>query len=202
MRYPSLATMTRSPRSKYVHRSERLEVPADRPLRVAIVSDTHSEPHPKSLPLVARQEPDAILHGGDIGALEVLDALGAIAPVYAVRGNIDTRDDGLADSIDLTLASASGASLTLLLTHVAVYGPRLRADVAKLAAKHDARLVVCGHSHVPFLGRDRGIVLFNPGSIGPRRPPLPITMGLMQVGATISLRHLDCETGQPWQPGP
>jgi hypothetical protein len=194
--------MARSPRAKThetVHRSVRIPLPPEG-LRIAIVSDTHGEPHPKSLGLVARERPAAILHGGDIGALEVLDELAKIAPLHAVRGNIDSRDAGLADTIDVAFVRDGQACVTLLLTHIAVYGPRLRADVARLAQAHRAQLVVCGHSHVPFLGRDRGMVLFNPGSIGPRRPPLPITYGMMEIGESVSLRHMSCETGERWEP--
>lgn len=187
-------------RTKTVHRSERVALPADGPMRVAIVSDTHSEPHPASLALVARERPHLVLHAGDIGALEVLDPLRAIAPLIAVRGNIDARAAAIPDSVDITFCDAERARMTMLLIHRAVYGPRLLSDVARTAKAHGASLVVCGHSHVPFLGRDRGIVLFNPGSIGPRRPPLPITFGVLELGERASLRHVNCETGETWRP--
>lgn len=190
-----------------LHRSERIAIPADRPLRVVIVSDTHSEPHPKSHSRIARAEPDVILHAGDIGALAVLDGLAAIAPLIAVRGNIDTRAAGVPDSVDIALTRDGEARLTILLVHaaiyVAAYGPTLRGDVARLARAHHAGLVVCGHSHVPYLGRDtraKGITLFNPGSIGPPRPPLPITFGVMEVADAVSIRHVSCETGERWLP--
>jgi len=61
--------------------------------------------------------------------------------------------------------------------------------------------VVCGHSHVPFLGRDRGLTIFNPGSIGPRRFHLPIVFGTIDVTpAGLRFAHVDCETGAPWTP--
>lgn len=186
---------------KTLHRSERLELPSEGSLRVVIVSDTHSEPHPASLGLVAKERPHVILHAGDIGALEVLDPLAAIAPLIAVRGNIDTRDAGIPDSVDIAFTERGEVRMRMLLIHMAVYGPRLLADVARLAKAHGAELVVCGHSHVPFIGRDRGITLFNPGSIGPRRPPLPITFGVLEISATsASLRHMSCETGERWTP--
>jgi predicted phosphodiesterase len=63
-------------------------------------------------------------------------------------------------------------------------------------------MVLCGHSHVPFLGRDKGLVVLNPGSIGPRRFQLPITLGVLDLAQTgISLRHVSCETGETWLPG-
>lgn len=178
-------------------------MPRDRALRVVIVSDTHGEPHPASFGLVAREQPDVILHAGDIGALDVLEQFGELAPVIAVRGNIDTRAAGIPDSVDIALlqGDSDSARLKILLIHMAVYGPRLLAEVARTANEHGAQLVVCGHSHVPFIGRDRGMIVFNPGSIGPRRPPLPITFGVLEVGAaSASLRHMSCETGERWLP--
>lgn len=165
------------------------------------MADTHSKLHPNAEALIASLKPDVIFHAGDIGAMEVLKRLRRLAPLIAVRGNIDERAPGLDDSIDVELGSAQRVLLKLLLIHIAVYGPKLRSEVARLAAAHDARLVLCGHSHVPFVGRDRGIVVFNPGSIGPRRFQLPITLGVLQVSESgIHLEHINCETGQPWKP--
>jgi predicted phosphodiesterase len=60
---------------------------------------------------------------------------------------------------------------------------------------------VCGHSHVPFIGRDRGLAIFNPGSVGPRRFDLPIVWGTMSLGPRgLALAHVDAATGAPWQP--
>jgi uncharacterized protein len=71
----------------------------------------------------------------------------------------------------------------------------------RLATSHGARLIVCGHSHVPFIGRDRGLTVFNPGSIGPRRMHLPIVFGVLEIeSARLTLRHIDCETGADWTP--
>ena len=90
----------------------------------------------------------------------------------------------------------------LLLTHIAVYGAKIRADAAALARAHDASLIVCGHSHVPLTARDKGLTVFNPGSIGPKRFALPITFGTIELSSEngVLLRHFDCETGEPWMP--
>jgi predicted phosphodiesterase len=89
----------------------------------------------------------------------------------------------------------------VLLIHIAVDGPRLRADVARMARAEGATLVVCGHSHVPFIGGDKGLTVFNPGSIGPRRFHLPIVFGTIEFAPTgVRLAHIDAETGQPWSP--
>lgn len=185
-------------------RHERVEVPmrGDGSLVVGVVADTHSEPHARGLQHLAARKPDVILHGGDIGSLDVLAQLSEIAPVHAVRGNIDVRMNELPDVLTLALTHGGATQLRVLLTHIAVAGPKLRADAAKRARAEKASLVVCGHSHVPFLGEDRGLSIFNPGSIGPRRFSLPILFGVMELSPTaVSLRHVDCETGRDWLPG-
>ena len=169
--------------------------------RFAVVSDTHSKPHPATEERLRELAPDAILHGGDIGELDVLPALARVAPVYAVRGNIDVQARSIPDSLTLQVLVADTMRLRILLTHIAVYGPKLRAEVARRATAERAGLVVCGHSHVPFIGRDRGIAIFNPGSIGPRRFALPILLGCIDLSASgVSMRHIDCETGADWLP--
>jgi hypothetical protein len=169
-------------------------------LTIAVVADTHSRPHPDiALHLTARS-PDVILHAGDIGDLVVLDGLRKVAPVIAVRGNIDERVE-LPDVITLGVTSSEQRVLTLLLMHIAVYGPKIRADAARLARAAGANLIVCGHSHVPFIGRDQGLTVFNPGSIGPRRFTLPIVFGMIEIaGGKLTLHHVSCETGERWEP--
>jgi len=188
-------------RRKVLEHSERLQLDDQNGLRVAIVADTHSQPHPRTAELLRAERPSAILHAGDIGDLGVLDQLAKIAPVIAVRGNIDERAPHLPDVVTIDVCAGEQSALRLLITHIAVYGAKLRADAAQLAARHSARIVVCGHSHVPFLGRDRGLTVFNPGSIGPRRMHLPIVFGMMEiVDAKLGFRHIDCETGHAWSP--
>lgn len=170
--------------------------------RFAVVADTHSKPHPKTRERLQELAPDAILHAGDIGELGVLDELAEVAPVLAVRGNIDVQVKDVPDLLLVELLNGDVLKLRLLLVHIAVYGGvKLRAEVAKRAREERAGLVVCGHSHVPFLGRDRGIGVFNPGSIGPKRFQLPIVLGAIDVnGNSASIRHIDCETGETWLP--
>jgi putative phosphoesterase len=168
--------------------------------RIAVVSDTHSQPHPNTAKWLTAYAPDAILHGGDIGDLEVLADLAQIAPVYAVRGNIDSTARDLPDTLNIEVADGNRV-LRILLTHIAVYGPKLRAEVATAAKRAKAALVVCGHSHVPFIGSDRGLTVFNPGSIGPRRFALPIVFGKIELTPTgVKLAHVSAETGETWLP--
>jgi putative phosphoesterase len=126
----------------------------------------------------------------------VLAELGKLAPVHAVRGNIDTKVRELPEVMTLDLGG-----LRMLLVHIAVYGPKLRAEIARLARAQKASLVVCGHSHVPFIGVDKGITMFNPGSIGPRRFQLPIVFGTIDFSPKgVKLAHWSCETGEKWLP--
>ncbi|MBW2525469.1 MAG: metallophosphoesterase family protein [Deltaproteobacteria bacterium] len=183
------------------HQSETVTLAESGPQRLVVVSDTHGRPHPASAGRIAAQRPAAILHAGDFGSPEVLDRLRELAPLIAVRGNVDGGTPTLPDSADVTVTGHGCQPLKLLLTHIAVYGPKLNAVVARRAAALRASLVVCGHSHVPFIGRDRGLLIFNPGSLGPRRFQLPITFGVIELGPKeIDLRHIDCETGDPWMP--
>ena len=179
----------------------KVQTRPDGAFRFAVVADTHSKPHPATAARLAELAPDAILHAGDIGALAVLDELAQVAPTLAVRGNIDAQARDIPEAMIVELMTGDVMKLRLLLTHIAVYGPKLRAEVARLAKSERASLVVCGHSHVPFIGRDRGLTMFNPGSIGPRRFQLPIVLGRLDISATsATLGHIDCETGMPWTP--
>ncbi|MEI8257537.1 MAG: metallophosphoesterase family protein, partial [Deltaproteobacteria bacterium] len=177
--------------------TRRLALGADGSLRLAVVADTHSTPHAAVMGHLAALRPDAILLAGDIGALSVCADLARIAPLYAVRGNIDARSPELPDALVLEIADGEQpVTLRLLLVHIAVNGLTVRPDAARRARACGASVVVCGHSHVPFLTRDRGLTLFNPGSIGPRRFRLPIVFGTLTVErAGVRFAHFDAETG-------
>jgi putative phosphoesterase len=180
-------------------RSATLPLRSDGTLTLVVVADTHAQPHPAIDERLAALRPDAILHAGDIGDDAVIDRLGRSAPVYAVRGNIDGRSTH-PDVWTIDLVGGE-RRLRIFMTHIAVNGPRLRADVLRAARAEQAALVVCGHSHVPFIGRDHEFAVFNPGSIGPRRFSLPIVFGVISVGPDgVRLAHFDCATGEPWRP--
>lgn len=185
-----------------VKRRAELRLPASGSARIVAVADTHGAPHERAAALIAELAPLAILHAGDIGNLAVLDRLREVAPLFAVRGNIDTRADALPDVLTIDVGAGAGALLSILLLHIGVFGPKLRADAARLARREGAGVVVCGHSHVPFLGMDRGLAVFNPGSVGPRRFRLPIVFGVIGIAQDgLRMHHVDCETGERWQPG-
>jgi putative phosphoesterase len=179
-----------------------VQLKPDGSLRVGVVADTHSAPNERGLEHLAALEPDAVLHAGDIGDLSVLERLRALAPLYAVRGNVDAHAPGLDDAMVLGFERGGQRGLTVYLTHIAVYGAvRIRSEVAKAARAANAKLIVCGHSHVPFITQQQGLTLFNPGSIGPRRPGLPILFGVIELtGTQVLMHHYDCETGKQWLP--
>ncbi len=170
-------------------------------LRVAVVADTHSSPHVDLGRHLEALAPDAILHAGDVGGLAVVDRLSALAPCFAVRGNIDVRASELPDAFVIDLQQPARASVRLLLVHIGLQGVRLRREISQLARAERASLVVCGHSHIPFIGRDDDLEVFNPGSAGPRRFGLPIVFGQLDwTGSEIRYSHVDCETGAGWSP--
>jgi len=184
---------------RLVRKSATLAMRDDGTSTIAVVADTHSHPHAATHARLTAIAPDAILHAGDIGDDRVIDQLTEIAPVFVVRGNIDMRTT-FPDVLTLDIV-ATELRLRIFLTHIAVAGPRLRPDVARMARAEHAQLVVCGHSHVPFMAQDRGLTVFNPGSIGPRRMHLPIVFGTISITQTgVRLAHVDCETGLGWTP--
>lgn len=184
------------------HQRRTIELPRGKDaLTIAVVADTHGRPNALGMKHLAALQPDRIVHAGDIGDLEVLDRLGEIAPVLAVRGNIDAHARDLPDTMTIEVACPGGATLRVLVGHIVLYGPKIRAEVARLAKREGASLVLCGHSHVPFLGKDKGLVVFNPGSIGPKRFQLPILFGVLSVGPDgVEMHHVAAETGERWEP--
>lgn len=186
----------RSPRT--TPRSLRVEacalaVDPGRSLRLALVADTHGRPHPRALELLAEARPDAIVHAGDVGGAHVVAGLEAIAPTYAVRGNVDP-----AGAWPEALALALGPYGTLLVTHVAEAGAAVAPSAHEAAIACGARLVVGGHSHRPRALAGPPFALVNPGSIGPRRFRLPIAFALVELGAAGGVaHHLDATTGRP-----
>lgn len=138
-------------------------------LRLGLVSDTHGLVRPQAL--AALVGVDAILHAGDIGKLEVLEQLAAVAPVCAVRGNVD-REPWAAGIPTTEVFEAE--ELAIYLLH----------DIAELdlsPSQAGFAMVVHGHSHQPGQREQDGVTYINPGSIGPRRFRLPIAMGLLTV---------------------
>lgn len=184
-----------------IKKTEQVQVDDNGSFRLVVISDTHSFPHPSAFELIKGLKPDAILHAGDVGEPVVLDTFSKICPLFAVRGNIDNSTLALPDYLLFEIFSKEQLLLRILTLHVGIYGHRLRSEVAQMARSAKAELVVCGHSHVPFIGSHHGIAMFNPGSIGPHRFGLPIVFGVLQLDPSgVSLSHIDCETGLAWRP--
>ncbi|MFC5863126.1 metallophosphoesterase family protein [Acidicapsa dinghuensis] len=140
-------------------------------MKIAVVSDTHGLLRPELLPMLGGAE--HILHLGDVGDPAILTRLAEIAPVTAIRGNVDT--DGVCGRLPETeVVTINGQDLYMLHD---VHDLDLDPVAAGFAA------VLFGHSHKPEIRRHKGVVYFNPGSCGPRRFQLPITFGWLQVAA-------------------
>ncbi len=151
-------------------------------LRIGLISDTHGLLRPQAL--AALEGCDHILHAGDIGKSEILDALRQLAPLTAVRGNndVDAWADALRDVEELWLGETG-----IYLVH----------DQADIPADLKARgfsVVVTGHSHKPLITERAGLVHVNPGSAGPRRFKLPVAVGFLLIENSrveAELRELD-----------
>ena len=140
---------------------------------IGLVSDTHGLLRPEVVSGLAGVE--MILHMGDVEDPSILDALGRIAPVHAVRGNVDYG--AWADRLPrATVVDAYGASLYLIHNIAAL-------DIDPVAA--GVRMVLYGHSHQPDAEERNGIWYVNPGSIGPRRFDLPISYALLQSDLSV-----------------
>jgi len=150
-------------------------------MKIGVVSDTHGLLRPEVLS--ALRGVDHILHLGDVGKYLILDELAKIAPVTAIRGNVD-REGACAklSETDVFLAeSGNQSSIYLYMLHDL---KTLHLDPA--AAKFAA--VLYGHTHVPNLHTKKGVLYFNPGSCGPRRFELPVTLGLLDIDSDGSLK--------------
>jgi putative phosphoesterase len=146
------------------------------PLRVGLVSDTHGHVDPRLADLFAGC--DAILHAGDVVKPALLEALGAIAPLTAVRGN---NDEGTALALLPETALVQLGALTALVVHDLGRrddpGPPARA----ILARRRPEIAVHGHSHRPGAVVLRGTLFVNPGSAGPRRFSLPRAAAILAV---------------------
>jgi putative phosphoesterase len=136
---------------------------------LGVISDTHGLLRPEAVE--ALRGSDRILHAGDIGTPDIFEALAKIAPVTAVRGNVDTaswaRDLPATEAVEI-----GGVSIYML-------HDRGRLDLKPQAAGF--RVVIYGHSHQPKIEEENGVLYFNPGSAGPRRFHLPVSVGRLMI---------------------
>jgi uncharacterized protein len=136
---------------------------------IGVISDTHGLLRPEAL--AELQDSDYIIHAGDIGDPAILDKLNEIAPVTAVRGNVDRG--AWAQKIPQTnVLEVESASIYVL--HI-LEELDLKPEAVGFAA------VIYGHSHMPKLETKNGVLYFNPGSAGPRRFNLPVSVGKLAL---------------------
>jgi len=138
---------------------------------LGVISDTHGLLRPQAIE--ALRGSDQILHAGDVGAPEILEALAKIAPVTAIRGNVDTG----------RWARALPATELVEIGGISIY---MLHDLGQLDLKPEAagfRVVVYGHSHQPKIEERNGVLYFNPGSAGPRRFSSPVSLGKLTIDA-------------------
>jgi putative phosphoesterase len=147
-------------------------VPA-RPTTIGLISDTHGLLRPEALE--ALRGSDRIIHAGDIGASGILEALATIAPVTAIRGNIDKGP--WAKNLQETEIVEIGDSILYVLHDLN------QLDLDPAAAGF--RAVISGHSHTPSQQLRAGVWYINPGSAGPRRFRLPITIARLHLTSTL-----------------
>lgn len=150
---------------------------------IGVISDTHSLLRPEAVKLL--QGSELIIHAGDIGSIEVIDQLNAIAPVTAVRGNIDKSPFGDRFA-EYEVLKVNGK-------YVFVLHDLKELDLDPVAAGFD--VIVSGHTHVPQLEDNQGVLYLNPGSAGPRRFSLPIALARLDIsdsGIEAKIMEIEC----------
>jgi putative phosphoesterase len=154
-------------------------------MQIGVISDTHGLLRPEAV--AALRGSDRILHAGDVGDPGILDRLRELAPVTAVRGNID-RETWAAALPETELVEVEGVSLYML--H----------DLARLDLKPEAagiRVVIYGHTHQPEIEERNGVLYFNPGSAGPRRFRLPVSLGRLVIEkGNVIAEHIAPRVGE------
>jgi uncharacterized protein len=138
-------------------------------LKIGVISDTHGLLRPEVAPALKGVE--QIFHLGDVGNASILEELAKIAPVTAIRGNVD-REGTCAKLPETEVVLVEGQYIYMLHD---VKSLHLDPAAAKFAA------VLSGHTHVPNFHTKKDVLYFNPGSCGPRRFELPVTVGLLTV---------------------
>ena len=140
--------------------------------RIGLISDTHGMLRTEAVEALRGSE--LIIHAGDVGKLEILEALRKIAPVVAVRGNVDNGE--WAKALPETAVVEAGHAMIYILHDVKAL------DLEPAASGF--QIVVSGHSHQPGKKERQGVLYINPGSAGPRRFQLPVTVAHLNLGRT------------------
>lgn len=138
-------------------------------MRIGVISDTHGLLRPVAIDALAGVE--HILHAGDVGGVEILERLQSIAPVTAIRGNVDGF--GPCSELPETEVVELGGLFFYMLHDLHAL------DLDPVAAGFAA--VISGHSHQPKIEERKGVLYFNPGSAGPKRFSLPVSLGFLEI---------------------
>lgn len=139
------------------------------PKSIGVISDTHGLLRPEAMR--ALEGSDLIIHAGDVGDPKILDALKTLAPVFAVRGNVDTAIWALALPENEVIETDAATIYVLHDVHTLDLSP----------AGAGFHIVVSGHSHKPGKTEQNGVMFLNPGSAGPRRFDLPVTVARLDI---------------------
>ena len=151
-------------------------------ISVGVISDTHGLLRPQAVE--ALRGSDLIVHAGDVGDARVLEQLSGIAPTFAVRGNVDTS--AWAKSLPMMDVVEAGELQLYVLHDLASL------DVDPVAARFAA--VIFGHTHRPGADLRHGVLFLNPGSAGPRRFTLPVTVARLEVaGSRLSHQIIELQ---------
>ncbi len=138
-------------------------------ISIGIISDTHNLLRPEAIKVLVGS--DIILHAGDIGSIDIIEQLKKIAPVHAIRGNID-KSPWSHSFPNTDVVKISGKYLYVLHNINDL-------DLDPVAAGFD--IVISGHSHEPSIKKNNGVLYINPGSAGPRRFKLPVTIAELTI---------------------
>ena len=141
---------------------------------IGLISDTHSLLRPEAI--LALEHSDVIIHAGDVGKPEIINALQAVAPLFVVRGNVDSGP----------WARELPTALTVVADKHKVYVVHDLSDLKLGPELNGIDVVVSGHSHKPASSEKDGVRYINPGSAGPRRFRLPVTVALLDTAFTPS----------------
>ena len=150
---------------------------------IGVISDTHGLLRPEAL--AALRGVEHILHAGDVGGIGILDKLRKIAPVTAIRGNVDVH--GACAKLPATDVVELGGQLFYLVHSVH--------DLDINPAAAGVAVVVSGHSHKASVEVRDGVIYFNPGSAGPRRFSLPVTVGFVTVEDGVEASVMELAVG-------
>lgn len=146
---------------------------------IGLISDTHGLLRPEVITALTDASVEHIIHAGDVGDMDILTKLKAIAPVTAVRGNVD-RDWRLRLNEVVSIGE------------VLIYVQHIREDIDLDPKAASFSAVITGHTHKPLIETRDGVLYINPGSIGPRRFNLPITWALMEIeGKRVEARIME-----------